>query len=103
MGSGNERRIGRVILISLGLTWAVAVFLAVLLFGLPYLIPDCTLGGKTAPLQCGALTPVLGFALEAFLSTGMFLLAATVPWLAFGLLAVLFEALGKKREHEVKP
>jgi hypothetical protein len=95
-GSRGRRRIGSRILIALAITWALAILLSVALFGVPHLIPNCTLGGKTTTVQCGALTSFFNSALEAYFSLGLALLIVSVPWLAVGLVVVVVEAIRAK-------
>jgi len=92
----HRPRYGRLILISLGVTWAVAMLLSFALFAVPHVIPDCTFGGKTTSVQCGALTPLVNGALEWFFVLGTFLIIVTIPWLVAGVITFIVEARREK-------
>ena len=92
ISTSPSRNFGAPTLIALGVTWALALVLSLLLFGLPYLIPDCTLGGKSTPVQCGALTPFFNAALEWYFSLGILLLSLTPFWFIIGIVIAFLEA-----------
>lgn len=75
-----KRSVSSWIILALGATWALALVLAALLFVLPQVIPDCTLGGKATSVQCGELTPVLGAGLELLFPVGMSPVILTPFW-----------------------
>lgn len=88
----GKRSVALIVFGSLVGAWAIAIIGAALLFGLPHVIPDCTLGGRAGSVQCGGLTQALGIALEIFFPMGMFLLVATPFWIGAGVVVALVEA-----------
>ena len=92
ISTSQSRGLGARILLVLSVTWGLALVLSLLLFGLPYVISDCTFGSKTMSVQCGSLTPLFGTALEWYFVAGTVLLGVTPFWLIIGFIVAFVEA-----------
>jgi hypothetical protein len=91
-GARPSKRYGVRMLVALGVAWLAAILGWFLLLVAPNLIPNCTVGGKATSTQCGALTPVIDGAIEAYFIIGTILYAATIPWLVAGIVVTVIES-----------